>query len=74
MPGLNWEFSGDGADPVLASGILIKAVHLTDLRAALDPARAAIGLPAISYNQPTIVAGATTVRAVDVVEIRNAVK
>jgi len=48
----------------------IKAVHMTELRSALDAARAAIGLPALVYTDPTITPGSTVIKAAHVTEVR----
>jgi hypothetical protein len=61
-------------DPGLGVGTLIKRLHITELRTALDQARAAIGLPAIAYVDPVITAGATTIKAAHVIDLRNGVK
>ena len=61
-------------DPDLAGGMPIKTVHVTDLRSALDEARAAIGLPALTYTDPTIVGGVTGIKAAHITELRDGVK
>lgn len=38
-------------------GAIIKALHVTQLRTALDAARAALNLPAINYVDPVITQG-----------------
>jgi hypothetical protein len=48
--------------------VKVKAVHLTELRTALDAARAELGLPALVYT------GTSNVKAAHVTEIRNGVK
>jgi len=50
----------------------IKAVHLTELRTALAEARTALGLPAVSYTQPTLTPHVTAVKRADVQEIKTA--
>lgn len=52
-------------------GLQIKAVHLTELRAALTPPRNAIGLPPVTFTNPTPTVRVTTVKLVDLQEIRN---
>jgi RHS repeat-associated protein len=43
------------------------------MRARLDEARSALGLPAASYTDPTLTAGVTTVKAVHIQELRQRV-
>jgi hypothetical protein len=35
----------------------VKAIHITELRTFLDAARAAIGVPALTYTDPSLGAG-----------------
>ncbi len=53
-----------------AGSTTIKRVHVTALRTALDAARSAIGLAAISYTDPTITAGVTVMKAAHLTELR----
>ena len=48
--------------------------HVTELRNALDSARAILGLSAIVHPDPTINAGSTPIRATHFTSLRNAVK
>lgn len=50
-------------------GVIVRAVHINELRDRLDAARAALGLPAVSYSQQ--VTPGATIRAADVTELRN---
>jgi hypothetical protein len=59
-------------DPLIASVTAVKAVHVTELRARIDAARAQHALGAYTYSQPSIAAGTTIVRAVDILEMRAA--
>ncbi len=52
---------------------VIKAVHVVELRARLDEARAVLGLPAANYTDPTLTVGVTTVKAVHIQELRQRV-
>jgi hypothetical protein len=56
------------------AGVPMKVIHITQLRTALDAARAAIGLPAMSYTNPTITGGSTAVKAAHITDLRNGVK
>lgn len=51
-----------------------KAVHITELRTALDAARAAIGLAAISYTNPTLTVQSTGINTAHVAELRGGVQ
>jgi len=62
------------SDPTIGVGQPIRAQHIIDLRAGLDQARSVIGLPAISYTDPSLVAGTTPVRAVHLQQLRDGVK
>ena len=53
--------------------VAIKAVHVTELRSRLDEARYTVLLPALSYGH-TITAGTTTVREMDLTELRSGVR
>jgi hypothetical protein len=59
-------------DDPLSAGTLIKAVHITELRSRIDAIRAARGLPAFSYGDPTLTVGSTVVRAVHITDLRTA--
>ena len=50
-----------------------RAVHLTELRAALGEAYAAAGRPAPGYTDAAVTAGVTAMRAVQLQELRAAV-
>ncbi len=64
----------DFADPTLSPGVTsIRAIHVTDLRAALDDARSQLMLPAVSYSE-AITPGPTTMKAAHIVELREGVK
>jgi hypothetical protein len=49
-----------------------RAVHVIQLRARIDAARARYGLAAFSWTDPTLVAGATLIRGVHIQEMRMA--
>jgi hypothetical protein len=59
-------------DP-LATGTSIKAVHLTQLRTAVNAFRATAGLPAVTFTDASITAGSTTVKAAHITELRAAI-
>jgi hypothetical protein len=61
-------------DGTVAVGAVVQAQHVLDLRVGLDQARSTIGLTALSYTNPTLTPGATSVKAAHVTELRNGVK
>jgi glycosyl hydrolase family 44/List-Bact-rpt repeat protein len=60
--------SGGGA----TGGTVIKAVHVIELRAAIDSLRAAHGLGAFSWTDATLIVRSTSVRRVHFLELRTA--
>jgi hypothetical protein len=56
------------------SGVAIRAAHLTDLRSALNEARQALGMAPISYFEPGLISGATTVKREHFEQIRAGVR
>jgi M6 family metalloprotease-like protein len=58
-------------DPV-ASGGSIKALHVTQLRMAVNAFRATAGLPVATFTDPAIAAGSTVVKAAHIAELRAA--
>lgn len=58
-------------DP-LAGGMAIKAVHVTELRTAVNAVRTLASLGGGAYTDPTITGGATVVKAVHVTDLRTA--
>lgn len=59
-----------GDDPLVIDVTLIKAVHIQELRQAVDAVRAAASLSSGTYTD-TLTAGVTIVRAVHVSELRT---
>jgi len=60
-------------DPDLSSGFsIIKAVHILELREAINTARINRGLRAISFTDPNLTGGSTTIQAVHIAELRAA--
>jgi hypothetical protein len=60
------------ADDPLVAGTAIKAIHLTQLRTAVNAVRTLASLGPFSYTDPTVTAGVTQVKAVHVNELRSA--
>jgi RHS repeat-associated protein len=54
------------------AGVVVRAVHVRELRERLGEALAALGLPAPSYDDPTLEAGATVIRAAHFNQLRRA--
>jgi hypothetical protein len=59
-------------NPLQAGVTRVQAVHLTELRAAVDALRAGYGLPAAAWTDPSPVAGVTVVKAAHLTEVRAA--
>jgi uncharacterized repeat protein (TIGR01451 family) len=57
-------------DPIIAGSTFIRAVHLTELRTAVNAVRAAAGLPPATFSDASLTAGMA--RAVHVTELRSA--
>ena len=61
-------------DPDLASGAIIKAIHMMELRNRINAVRVnKCGLEAASFSDPVLTAGVAVVGAVHLRELRNAV-
>ena len=58
-------------DPLQPATTQIKAVHLTELRQAVNALRVAAGLPTVSWTDPN--PAGVTVKAIHVIELRNAI-
>jgi hypothetical protein len=54
------------------NGLFIKAIHIVELRAAVNEVRAAKGLAPYSFMDPLLTPQSTTVRAIHIVELRAA--
>jgi hypothetical protein len=60
-------------DGSLAS-VAIKKTHIEELRTALGAARTALALPTVSYTDPVLTSGISTVKAAHIQELRAGVK
>jgi hypothetical protein len=65
-------FSPVFTDVALTAGTLIKAVHVMELRTAVNNLRARLGLGAFSFADVSLTAGATIAQAVHILELRAA--
>jgi hypothetical protein len=59
-------------DPLKAQITIVKAVHVTELRAAIDNARVSRGLLRFGWTDATITAGVTVVKTLHMLELRAA--
>jgi len=59
-------------DPLVARSTIIKAVHLTELRLAIDRSRARRSLPPFAWTDLVIVPRVTAVRVLHVTQMRTA--
>jgi hypothetical protein len=59
--------------PLAAAGNPILAAHLTELRAALGQVYTSMGRSAPAYTDPVLTPGVTPMKAVHVMELRDAV-
>ncbi len=57
-------------DPVVSRSTRIKRLHIEELRTAVNLARAAIGLPAFTFTDPSL--AGSRIKKVHVLELRNA--
>ncbi|MEA2240119.1 MAG: hypothetical protein QOC81_4843 [Thermoanaerobaculia bacterium] len=64
--GLTTSFDGSPS-----SGSLIRAADISQLRTALDAARAVIQLPALVYSDPLLTAGTTSIKAGHIQQLRD---
>src|SRR5712691_1265025 len=68
-------FSAVFTDATLtAQGTAIKAVHITDLRSAIDTLRTRNGLSAFAYTDATLTPGTTVVRGIHLTELGTALR
>ena len=58
-------------DPLTAEDTIVKAVHITELRAAIDSLRVAGGLATFAWTDPTLAPGIAA-KAVHLIELRAA--
>ncbi len=59
-------------DPLVARNTLIKTVHVTQVRAAINSVRVARGLTAFGWTDPTLTPGSTPAKMVHLTELRTA--
>jgi hypothetical protein len=72
--GVTARFSRVFTDPTLTPlTSIVRAVHFTELRSAIDTLRARQGLTAFGWSDPSLATGATTIKQTHVAELRSAV-
>jgi hypothetical protein len=60
-------------DPSLTTcGVVVKGVHITQLRSAINLARASVGLAAFTFTDPSLPAASLVIKAVHLTELRSA--
>jgi hypothetical protein len=59
-------------DPLVANSTVVRARHVTELRAYVDGLRARAGLTAYPWSDPTLASGATAVQAQHILDLRAA--
>jgi hypothetical protein len=59
-------------DPLVAQSTSIKAVHFTELRAAINTLRSRYGLGAYAWTDPSLTPGSTSVKRAHLVDLRTA--
>src|SRR5204863_203131 len=60
------------SDPTLTAGMPVKAVHVTQLRTAVNAVRTLAGSGAYSYTDAVITAGSTRAKAIHITDLRTA--
>jgi hypothetical protein len=59
-------------DALVARGTVVKAAHITEMRAAINRVRVARGLSTFAWTDPTLTPAATVVKLVHMTELRTA--
>jgi hypothetical protein len=68
-PGTSFTFTDD---PLTSQVTPVKAVHIIELRQAINTLRSRNGLSAFAFTDPTLIAGVSPIRAVHITELRTA--
>ena len=59
-------------DPLIAGVTVVKAVHVTELRARIEQLRTRYGVAAFNWTDPSLTGGTSAVRAQHIVDLRTA--
>jgi len=59
-------------DDPLTPGIVVKAVHVVELRTAIANLRSSVGLPVFTFTDPVLTPTSTPIRALHITELRTA--
>ena len=59
-------------DPLAVPGTVIKRIHVAELRTRIDTLRNIFGLQAFNWTDTVLTAGVSSIRAIHVTEMRNA--
>lgn len=59
-------------NPIVAGTTIVKALHINEIRTAINRYRASVGLAASTWSTPTLTAGSTIISATDITEMRSA--
>lgn len=59
-------------EPLSACGVFVKAVHIMELRNAVNIARASLGMAAATFTDPALTTG-SAIKAVHITELRTAI-
>ena len=70
---MSFSYAGAWTDDPLTTATLIRAVHITELRDAINAKRAVCGKSAFSWTDPTLTPGVTPIRKIHIDEMRTAV-
>ena len=59
-------------DPLVAGSIVVRVVHIAELRSRIDQIRVARGLSAYTWTDSTLASGSTIIRAAHITDLRTA--
>ena len=58
-------------DPVLSTAVAVKAVHVNEMRTAVNAVRVLSGTPPFAFADPTLTPGTTVIKAIHMNELRG---